>query len=108
MLEAVSRKQIVEGLPTLGLEGRPVCVHSSLSSFTDVDGGADALGDPIRRTTRVGTSAWSSFPAGEAGPLTAAAIRENPDITHCGDPACMGCNDAKRGSPISSTAAETR
>ena len=73
MLEAVSRKQIVEGLPSLGLEGRPVCAHSSLSSFTDVDG--------------------------EAGPLTAAAIRENPDITHCGDPACMGCNDAKRGSP---------
>ena len=55
--------------------------------------------DPIRRTTTVGTSAWSSVPAGEAVVLAAAAIRRNPEITHCGDPACMRCNDAVHGGP---------
>lgn len=37
-------RAVVEGL---GLDGRPVCVHASLSSFGRVDGGADTIVDGL-------------------------------------------------------------
>jgi aminoglycoside 3-N-acetyltransferase len=48
----------------LGLAGSPVCVHSSLSSFGSVDGGADAVVDAILDvgcTLMVPAHAWAAY-----------------------------------------------
>jgi aminoglycoside 3-N-acetyltransferase len=55
---------------------------------------------PIAREIVVGSSRWRAFPAGEVVALAAAAIRANPDITHCDDPGCERCHDAVLGGPI--------
>ncbi len=48
---AVTKEEIVSGLRALGLEvGMDVLVHSSLSSFGYVDGGADAVIDALLET----------------------------------------------------------
>jgi aminoglycoside 3-N-acetyltransferase len=44
-MAAVSRVDIAGAIRSVGLSGRPVCVHSSLRSFGWVDGGADAVID---------------------------------------------------------------
>jgi aminoglycoside 3-N-acetyltransferase len=40
-----SRLHVLTGIDTLGLPGRPICLHSSLRSFGTLDGGASALID---------------------------------------------------------------
>ena len=55
---------------------------------------------PIERTTIVGASRWRAFPAREVVRLAAAAIRDDPAITHCGDDTCLECRDAVAGGPI--------
>ena len=50
--------------------------------------------------TKVGESRWLVYPAAAALETAAAAIRSNPSITHCDDPACAHCNDAVAGGPI--------
>lgn len=51
------------------------------------------------REAFVGKSRWQVYPAGATIEAAAAAIRENPRITHCSDPACARCNDAVAGGP---------
>src|SRR5207253_2500234 len=41
--------------------------------------------EPITQTLLVGQSRWKLFPAGETVARAAAAIRVNPQITHCDD-----------------------
>lgn len=48
----------------------------------------------------VGDSTWRVYPAGSVLELAARAIREKPELTHCGDPGCERCNDAVLGGPI--------
>lgn len=55
---------------------------------------------PWQRQTVVGASEWQLFPAGPALQAAAAAIRANPQITHCGNPECERCRDAMLGGPI--------
>ena len=55
---------------------------------------------PLQRETRVGESRWQLFPAKQAVQAVAAAIRKDPQITHCGRPDCERCNDAVLGGPI--------
>ncbi len=55
---------------------------------------------PITVEAMVGASRWRIFPAAEALEAAAAAIRADPAITHCGDPACERCNDAVLGGPL--------
>jgi hypothetical protein len=52
------------------------------------------------RTMLVGRSEWKSLPAGEALARAAAAIRDDPWVTHCGAPACARCDDAVAGGPV--------
>jgi aminoglycoside N3'-acetyltransferase len=51
------------------------------------------------RTTTVGASTWRAFPAAETLAAAAAAIRSDPQITHCGRD-CLECRDAIAGGPI--------
>ncbi|MGH2600053.1 MAG: AAC(3) family N-acetyltransferase, partial [Dehalococcoidia bacterium] len=55
---------------------------------------------PIERRAMVGESRWRVFPATEALRLATAAIRTNPTITHCTNPACGRCDDAVQGGPV--------
>lgn len=55
---------------------------------------------PHERRLVVGASLWRIYPAAAALEVAAAAIRANPMITHCANPACERCNDAMAGGPI--------
>ena len=60
----VTRGDVANAFDALGLGGRPACVHSSLSSFGWVDGGADAVIDGILDagcTLMVPAHAWSAY-----------------------------------------------
>jgi aminoglycoside 3-N-acetyltransferase len=48
----------------------------------------------------VGQSVWKLLPAPQTLAHAIAAIRANPEITHCGDPTCERCNDAVAGGPL--------
>ncbi len=54
---------------------------------------------PLARETRVGESLWRAFPARATVDAAAAAIRERPDLTHCGSADCLRCADALAGGP---------
>lgn len=55
---------------------------------------------PWPRALKVGQSQWQLFPAAPTLAAAAAAIRENPHITHCGRADCERCRDAMLGGPI--------
>ena len=54
----------------------------------------------IERVIDVGQSRWRAYPVSEFVELTVAAIRKNPSLTHCADPACARCNDSMLGGPF--------
>jgi aminoglycoside 3-N-acetyltransferase len=54
---------------------------------------------PFACETTVGESRWIAYPARETLAAAAAAIRERPGITHCGDADCLRCRDAVAGGP---------
>jgi aminoglycoside 3-N-acetyltransferase len=58
----------------------------------------------IARETAVGSSRWRAYPAAETLELAAAAIRADPGITRCADPACARCRDAIAGGPFRASA----
>ena len=55
---------------------------------------------PIETTTVVGQSVWRRFSARELVTAAADAIRANPSITRCEEPACIECRDAIAGGPV--------
>lgn len=55
---------------------------------------------PVETDLLVGSSAWRSFPAADVVTLAAAAIRADPDVTHCNVRTCARCNDAALGGPV--------
>jgi aminoglycoside 3-N-acetyltransferase len=55
---------------------------------------------PVETDVRVGASEWRCFPAAEVVARAAAAIRADPNITHCNVRTCARCNDAALGGPI--------
>lgn len=81
-----------------GPDGQPMEVETGGCSA-----GFDSL-EPVlssfESTARVGASAWRVFPARDALDAAASAIRDNPQLTHCGDPECGRCRDAVLGGPI--------
>ena len=54
----------------------------------------------LARETAVGESRWRAFPVNETIRAAAAAIQTDPQITHCGNPYSLTCNDAVLGGPI--------
>jgi aminoglycoside 3-N-acetyltransferase len=81
-----------------GLDGQPMEVDCG--GCSDGFPRLEPILAPLSSETRVGQSRWRAFPAQAALDAAAAAIRANPEITHCGDPACERCNDAVAGGPI--------
>lgn len=55
---------------------------------------------PLMRKATVGQSNWTVLAAAEVVAHAAAAIRANPEITHCDDDECERCNDAVKGGPL--------
>ena len=60
---------------------------------------ADAL-RPYAREVMVGSSRWTLYKANDIIRICTAMIKENQNITHCGDPNCRRCPDAVQGGPI--------
>ena len=59
--------------------------------------------DHLTREAVVGSSRWLVLPAEQTIASAAAAIRDQPEITHCGSLDCLECNDAVLGGPILAT-----
>jgi aminoglycoside N3'-acetyltransferase len=51
----------------------------------------------------VGDSWWRAFPARQVLDAASTAMREDQDITHCGDSDCLLCQDSIAGGPFKST-----
>jgi aminoglycoside 3-N-acetyltransferase len=54
----------------------------------------------LMKQTTVGQSNWILLPAAQTLTHATAAIRSNPEITHCSLAECDRCNDAVKGGPI--------
>ncbi len=81
-----------------GLDQRPIECEAGGCSDGFVN--LEPILSPMMRETRVGQSIWRVFPAKDVLEVTTRAIREEPGLTHCGDPRCGRCNDAAVGGPI--------
>jgi aminoglycoside N3'-acetyltransferase len=79
-------------------QGRPQMVEAG-SCSDGFEHFANLL-QPWRQARRVGESQWQLFPAQQALQAATAAIRANPQITHCGRLDCERCRDAVLGGPI--------
>ena len=55
---------------------------------------------PVMRRANVGQSRWTLLPAAQALASAVAAIRADPQITHCGVRTCERFEDAVKGGPI--------
>ena len=77
-----------------------------VTNVVEVGGCSEGFGNLERhlrstmRTTVVGQSTWKVFAADQALGHATAAIRDNPQITHCGVTGCERCDDAVAGGPI--------
>ncbi len=80
-----------------GPDGRPMEVE--VGSCSDGFRKLEPVLAPLARETHVGESLWRAFPARATVEAAAAAIRERPDITHCGSADCLRCADAVAGGP---------
>lgn len=71
-MQTVTKREIIAGLQTLGVkEGALLGVHSSLSSFGHVDGGANTVLDALFETVgRSGTIVMSTYPLSRPIELT--------------------------------------
>lgn len=54
----------------------------------------------IEHTIQVSGSRWRVFPFRTFVDTVAAAVIQNPAITHCADPACVRCRDMTLGGPL--------
>ncbi len=81
-----------------GPDGQPIMV--AVGSCSEGFGNFASVLAPLQREIQVGQSAWQIFPARETLSAAVAAIRANPLLTHCSDPACSRCNDAVQGGPL--------
>jgi aminoglycoside N3'-acetyltransferase len=80
------------------LEGQRIAVEvgGCSAGFPKLEAELEA----ITQTLRVGPSVWKLLPARPVLACAIAAIRANPEITHCGDPTCERCTDAIAGGPL--------
>jgi len=59
----------------------------------------DAVLSPYEQQAQVEKSLWRSYRIRDLVDTAEKAFRENPLVTHCGDPDCARCNDAIKGGP---------
>lgn len=78
-------------------DGTPMmtAIGSCSNGFPNLD---DLL-SPLERQIIVGESLWRVFPLRDTLPVAEQAIRDNPEITRCGDQHCERCADAIAGGP---------
>jgi Aminoglycoside 3-N-acetyltransferase len=55
------------------------------------------------RPAVVGDSWWRAFPSRQVLDAARTAMREDQDITHCGDSDCLRCQDSIAGGPLKAT-----
>jgi aminoglycoside 3-N-acetyltransferase len=98
----VKKKDVIAGRAmflrwAIGPDGQPAFIETGGCSegFPNLE---PALA-PVARETHVGNSRWRAFDAATALQHATAAIRNNPNITHCADPNCPRCRDAVLGGP---------
>lgn len=53
----------------------------------------------VAATTSIQGSTWIAVPARKARDALVRAIRNDPEVTRCSDPACLRCRDAIAGGP---------
>src|SRR5437870_4023263 len=80
-----------------GPDGRPQEIE--VGSCSDGFPRLEPVLAPLAHEVRVGESLWRAFPARATVDAAAAAIRDRPDITHCGSADCLRCADAIAGGP---------
>ena len=78
-----------------GPDGLPMEVE--VGSCSDGFGDLEPVIGPLAREHMVGESRWRAFPARATLDAAAEAIRERPEITHCGRADCLRCADAVAG-----------
>jgi aminoglycoside N3'-acetyltransferase len=81
-----------------GPDGEPMMV--AVGGCSEGFGNFAPILAPFKREIQVGQSLWQVFPARETLEVAVEAIRANPLITHCANPACSRCNDAVQGGPL--------
>ena len=74
----------------------PVSVGSCSRGFEHFN---DILSN-FAKKVKVANSEWTCYKAADIVDVCSAYIKDNPDITHCGDKDCDRCNDAVLGGPI--------
>ena len=81
-----------------GPDGQPMRARGGACSngFPNLD----PMLTPIETRARVAQSTCRLFPARELVATAADAIRSDPSITRCSDPACIACPDTIAGGPI--------
>ena len=77
-------------------EAMPVEVGGCSEGFRKLE----AILSPHGRSGQVGQSTWRIYPARATLEVAAQAIRDDPTLTHCGDPDCERCRDAMLGGPV--------
>jgi aminoglycoside 3-N-acetyltransferase len=80
-----------------GPDGKPMEVETG--SCSEGFANLEPVVGGLARETQVGSSRWRAFPAKPLLEAIAEAIREQPDITHCGRGDCLRCRDAVVGGP---------
>ncbi|WP_308405356.1 AAC(3) family N-acetyltransferase [Streptomyces sp. B93] len=55
---------------------------------------------PLARTTQVGESQWSAYPAKKTLAAAVEAMTADQNVTHCANPHCLACRDSVSGGPI--------
>jgi aminoglycoside 3-N-acetyltransferase len=80
-----------------GPDGLPMEVETG--GCSDGFGNLEPALGPLAREREVGASRWLAFPARATVDAAAEAIRERPEITHCGRADCLRCPDAVAGGP---------
>jgi aminoglycoside 3-N-acetyltransferase len=94
--ERAGRRPFRRWALTAGAGGIEVEVGSCSEGFENLTG---AVG-PMERRVIAGAGIWRVFPFADFVGAAERAIRSDPAITHCPDPACPRCNAMVRGGPI--------
>lgn len=79
-------------------DGNPML--AAIGSCSEGFPNLDAVLAPLERRIVVGKSIWRVLPLRDALAAAEQAMRDNPEITRCNDPACDRCSDAIAGGPI--------